>query len=85
MCPDKTGERLIAIETEREDVNYAKILNGMEIKCNRYLDLIEIFRVSEENGRLQPLTHSHETHKFTHVYKKKSFVFTYTEKSTKQR
>lgn len=43
----------------------------MEIKCNRYLDLIEIFRVSEENGKLQPLTHSHETHKFTHVYKKK--------------
>lgn len=67
------------------DVNYAKILNGMEIKCNRYLDLIEIFRVSEKNSRLQPLnTLTRDTQIDTRL-QKESFVFTYTEKSTKQR
>lgn len=52
MCPEKWWK--INRDRAREDVNYAKILNGMEIKCNRYLDLIEIFSVGEKNSRLQP-------------------------------
>lgn len=46
MCPEKWWK--INRDSAREDVNYAKILNGMEIKCNRYLDLIEIFRVMKK-------------------------------------
>lgn len=46
MCPEKWWK--IIRDSARGDVNYAKILNGMEIKCNRYLDLIEIFSVGKK-------------------------------------